>query len=126
MHPGRPTPGPAADAIASLLVLVGVIGGIASAVLAGLGVAASSLFLVGCAATYRGLFLETNVPPVDCLAGPAWPLVWWFTLVGAGAVLTFSTLVIGAYRPRWSVPAGVLLAVVTTVSAVLTSPAGGA
>jgi hypothetical protein len=121
----RTTTTAASDAVASILALIGVVGAVSSVVLAGLGAVTNWLILLGCAGDYRSTFLEVNDPPVDCLAGPAWPLVQWFALVGVGALLTFSTLVIGAYRPRVAVPVGVLLAAVTAVGAVLTLPAVG-
>ncbi|PPG82524.1 MULTISPECIES: hypothetical protein [unclassified Rathayibacter] len=123
---GGPDRAAAADAVATLLALVGTIGGVVAGVLAGLGAAVSGLLLAGCASTYRSTFLEVQDPPIDCLAGPAWPFLQWFPVVGVGAVLAFAALVIGAYRPRWSVPISVVLAAATAGFAMLMLPGGGA
>ncbi|NRG42601.1 hypothetical protein HRK28_16940 [Rathayibacter sp. VKM Ac-2835] len=121
----RRTPTTAADTLATLLALIGVFSGLTSTVLAAVGTVTSRLFLVGCAGTFRSVLLEVNDPPVDCLVGPEWSFIWWFALVGVGALLTFSALVIGSYRPRWAVPVCGVLAVITSVSAVLTFPGSG-
>ncbi|PPG04425.1 hypothetical protein C5C59_12700 [Rathayibacter sp. AY1F4] len=123
-RPGGPGRTAAAEPVAALLALVGTIGGVVSVVLAALGAAASGLVLAGCASTYRSRFLEVHDPPIDCLAGPAWPFLLWSALVGVGALLACSALVIGAYRPRWSVPIAVALAAATAVCALLTLPTG--
>ncbi|PPH31278.1 hypothetical protein [Rathayibacter sp. AY1F9] len=114
----------ASDTIATLLAFTGVIGAIVTVVLAGLGTVTNWLIFLDCTGNYRSTFLEVNDPPIDCLAEPAWPLACWFVLVGVGALFTFCTLIIGAYRPRWAVPVGALLAAVTVMGAVLTVPTG--
>ncbi|PPH74567.1 MULTISPECIES: hypothetical protein [unclassified Rathayibacter] len=114
----------ASDTIATLLAFTGVIGAIVTVVLAGLGTVTNWLIFVDCTGNYRSTFLEVNDSPIDCLAGPAWPLACWFACVGVGALLTFCTFIIGAYRPRWAVSVGALLAAVTVTGAVLTVPTG--
>ncbi|WKK70325.1 hypothetical protein Q0F99_10490 [Rathayibacter oskolensis] len=121
----------ALTASARPLSVVGVVGAAVSGIAGAIGAGLALIATLGCAATYRGFLVQRTDPPIDCLAEPQWPFLWWSLLVALGASSSFMCLVLGA-RQSWSesgagrmtrgLLAGLVTAVVTVVCAVITFP----